>query len=640
MTQDVPSSTHCPQCGATVPENAVHGLCPRCVFAKAMAVTGGAAMEPPDLEAVRAAFPQLEVISLIGAGGMGAVFKARQPQLDRFVALKLLVSEHTDEDRFAERFQREAQALARLSHPHIITIHDFGKAGGFYYLLMEYVDGVNLRQATASGRFTPEQALAIVPPICEALQYAHERGIVHRDIKPENLLLDRQGLLKIADFGIARMLGANDTSTDGSSPAGDLTQADALGTPSYMAPEQRTSPATVDHRADIYSLGVVFYELLTGELPNDRFEPPSGKVRIDVRLDEIVLRALSETPERRYSTALEFKTQLAEVTSQASASSKHSPAPLPADPHKYECSSITRRSWRPSRRWIVASAALLFIAGVLVLVPWLVLPPEYFVEASLEPWPSQFADSPGQREQRPPYDPVSYEIEIQRMLKTATLYPVIQELGLIKVYSGHGPELPKAKVYRLLVRDLQLMEVRATGLIVVGAYNTDPQLAAKIANAIAMSYQRQRLKDDQDFLELSNYQTKEFVSQLRKAVDIDSMEMARIRESADLSDRDPEDITVPGRKKGEGDSLADVEKYARAKSQYIQDRNLLETAELRFAEARMKQGLGPPVKIWQMAELPSSPVGFSPKRLLSRVKSWFERRRDIPSGLVSGGRNK
>lgn len=636
MTQDVPSSTRCPQCGATVPENAVHGLCPRCVFAKAMAVTGGAAMDPPDLEAVRAAFPQLEVISLIGAGGMGAVFKARQPQLDRFVALKLLVSEHTDEDRFAERFQREAQALARLSHPHIITIHDFGKAGGFYYLLMEYVDGVNLRQATASGRFTPEQALAIVPPICEALQYAHERGIVHRDIKPENLLLDRQGQLKIADFGIARMLGASDTPTDGSSSAGDLTQADALGTPSYMAPEQRTSPATVDHRADIYSLGVVFYELLTGELPNDRFEPPSGKVRIDVRLDEIVLRALSETPERRYNTALEFKTQLAEVTSQASASSKYSPAPLPAAPHGDECSSTIRRSWRPSRRWIAASAALLFIAGALVLTPWLVLPPEYLAKATLEPRASQFTDSPSQREQRPPYDPIAYEIEIQRMLKTAILYPVIQELGLIKVYSGHGPELPKAKVYRLLVRDLQLMEVRArdTGLIEVGAYNTDPQLAANIANVIAVLYQRQEFEDDKDSLERSNYQTKAFISQLRKAVDIDSMEMARIRKSADLLDRDPGDITVPGRKKGEGDSLADVNKYAQAKRQYIHDKNLLETAELRFAEARMKQGLGPSVKIWQMAKPPSSPVGFSPTRLLSRVKSWFERRRDVPSRLV------
>ncbi len=275
-----------------------------------MAATGGPAIEPPELEAVRAAFPHLEVLSLIGAGGMGAVFKARQPQLDRLVALKLLASDRTGDERFAERFQREAQALARLSHPHIVTIHDFGKAGPFFFLLMEFVDGVNLRQATAAGRLTPEQALAIVPPICEALQYAHERGIVHRDIKPENLLLDKAGRLKIADFGIARILGASDAASTGSASAGDLTQADALGTPGYMAPEQKATPQVVDHRADIYSLGVVFYEMLTGELPAERLQPPSRKVQVDVRIDEIVLRALEKIPEQRFQQASGMKAEL------------------------------------------------------------------------------------------------------------------------------------------------------------------------------------------------------------------------------------------------------------------------------------------------------------------------------------------
>src|SRR4029453_17533184 len=153
-----------------------------------------------------------------------------------------------------------------------------------------YVDGVNLRQALNARRFTPQQALAIVPPVCEALQYAHENGIVHRDIKPENLLLDKTGRVKIADFGIAKMLR-----TDGTGDAPDESQ--SIGTPQYMAPEQRNSPRTADHRADIYSLGVVLYEMLTGELPGAALQPPSRKVTIDVRLDEIVLRALEKSPE-------------------------------------------------------------------------------------------------------------------------------------------------------------------------------------------------------------------------------------------------------------------------------------------------------------------------------------------------------
>ena len=122
------------------------------------------------------------------------------------MALKILAPQHAAKPDFAERFSREAQALAEVNHPHIVTVHDFGQAGEFYFLLMEFIDGVSLRQAMGAGRLSPEQALAIVPPICEALQFAHERGIVHRDIKPENLLLDKEGRVKIADFGIARIM--------------------------------------------------------------------------------------------------------------------------------------------------------------------------------------------------------------------------------------------------------------------------------------------------------------------------------------------------------------------------------------------------------------------------------------------------
>src|SRR5205085_104681 len=259
--------------------------------------------------------PQLEIIELIGHGGMGAVYKARQKSLGRLVAIKILPPQQAAKPSFAERFSREAQALAELNHPNIVTVHDFGRAGEFYFLMMEYIDGVNLRQAMMAGRFAPRQALAIVPPICEALQFAHDRGIVHRDIKPENLLLDKAGRVKIADFGIARIMGTGlDPASGAALPESpSLTQNSVLGTPRYMAPEQSADPAQADHRADIYSLGVVLYELLTGELPAGKLEPPSRKVQIDVRLDAIVLRALENTPELRYQTIGEMRTQVLTV---------------------------------------------------------------------------------------------------------------------------------------------------------------------------------------------------------------------------------------------------------------------------------------------------------------------------------------
>lgn len=324
-----------------MPANAPQGLCPKCLLLGVAAPTepdlaqGHQRPPPPARDTVAAAFPQLEILELIGQGGMGCVFKARQPQLNRLVALKILPEALARDAAFAARFLREAQTLAALSHPNIVTIHDFGQAGGFFYLLMEFVDGVNLRQALHAGRFTPEQALAIVPPLCDALQFAHERGIVHRDIKPENLLLDKNGRIKIADFGIAKMLAAENgpltpslshRTGEGARRAGEgetgqgagsqpsLTGNSAAGTPGYMAPEQKSTPQKVDSRADIYSLGVVFYEMLTGELPADKLQPPSRKVQIDVRLDEIVLRALEKTPELRYQTAADLRTELETLT--------------------------------------------------------------------------------------------------------------------------------------------------------------------------------------------------------------------------------------------------------------------------------------------------------------------------------------
>ncbi len=341
----MPNGNTCPQCGAALPAGALAGLCPACLLQQGAAgdtATGprAAIFVPPAPADLAAKFPQLEILELLGRGGMGAVYKARQKQLDRIVALKILPPAVAQDPSFAVRFAREAKALAKLNHPNIVTLYEFGQAGrgdvhvapnqtgdvdvaapSLFYFLMEYVDGMNLRQLLSAGRVTPKEALAIVPPICDALQFAHDRGIVHRDIKPENILLSKEGQVKIADFGVAKIVAREPAATTaGGTLAPPSTQTEAglvMGTPPYMAPEQTEHPSEVDHRADIYSLGVVFYQMLTGELPKGKFEAPSKKVVIDVRLDEVVLRALEKEPDRRYQQVSEVKTQVETIATTA-----------------------------------------------------------------------------------------------------------------------------------------------------------------------------------------------------------------------------------------------------------------------------------------------------------------------------------
>jgi len=338
----VPETTKCPQCGTPLPGGALTGLCPACLLAQGAAsetVTQDRQprFEPPTVAELASLFPHLEIYELIGKGGMGAVYKARQKQLDRLVALKILPPGSGSDAAFAERFTREARALARLNHPGIVTLYEFGQVPTssstssatqrpqipLYFFLMEFVDGVNLRQLLAHGRVSAREALAIVPQICDALQFAHDQGIVHRDVKPENILLDRRGRVKVADFGLAKIVAASQATSrskgtheiarqpEPSGPSGELTQAGkVMGTPQYMSPEQMEAPSEVDHRADIYALGVVFYQMLTGELPGKPLEPPSKKVLIDIRLDEVVLRALERKPDLRFQQAGLLKTQV------------------------------------------------------------------------------------------------------------------------------------------------------------------------------------------------------------------------------------------------------------------------------------------------------------------------------------------
>lgn len=361
MNETAANAPKCPRCGGSLAVDAPEGLCPGCLAAVNLVgdtqFTGG---EPPGAQPLTPAelaphFPQLEILECLGRGGMGVVYKARQKSLHRLVALKLLAPERVADPKFAKRFAHEAKALAALNHPSIVTIYDFGEAGGFYILLMEFVDGVNLRQAMTAGRFTPEQALAIVPPVCEALQYAHEHGIVHRDIKPENLLLDREGRVKIADFGIAKIMGAD------SSGVG-MAESQPAGTPQYMAPEQKEHRVT-DHRTDIYSLGVVLYEMLTGELPADKLQPPSKHVQMDVRIDEIVLRALEVKPGMRFATVAEFGTQVEAIKGRGERQ------PSEAEEPRNQIAGVALLTPRGRRKSIAIMGAVL--AGGLVIFIWI-----------------------------------------------------------------------------------------------------------------------------------------------------------------------------------------------------------------------------------------------------------------------------
>jgi serine/threonine protein kinase len=262
--------------------------------------------EPPSPQELTARLPNLEVLELLGHGGMGIVYKGRQPFLDRLVAIKLIRPDFGNDTDSQERFIREARSLAKLLHPNIVTVFDFGKAGDLCYLVMEYVEGTSLRQLIAHKSVSARDVLDFVPQIGEALRHAHESGIVHRDVKPENVLVDKRNRVRLVDFGIALLLD----------PTGRRAADDRIaGTLGYMAPEQFSMPESVDHRADIYSTGVVCFEMLTGEIPHRQpVPPPSSKSATDLRFDPIVLKAVERDRDRRYQQIGQMNADLALIT--------------------------------------------------------------------------------------------------------------------------------------------------------------------------------------------------------------------------------------------------------------------------------------------------------------------------------------
>jgi serine/threonine protein kinase len=261
--------------------------------------------QPPSPEHLQTLLPAYEILSIIGKGGMGAVYQGRQKSLDRLVAIKLLPPEAADNDmEFVARFKNEARTMAKMNHPAIVHVYDFGETtDGQLYIVMEYIDGTDVAKMIQSqGKLPPEHALAITAHVCDALQYAHTHGVVHRDIKPANILLNMEGQVKVADFGLAKTA---DTSQAG------LTKTNmAMGTPDFVAPETLTPGMSIDGRADLYAVGVMLYNMLTGQVPRGAFRMPSVTCATDMRFDKIIGKAMEMDRELRYQTSLDLRRDL------------------------------------------------------------------------------------------------------------------------------------------------------------------------------------------------------------------------------------------------------------------------------------------------------------------------------------------
>jgi eukaryotic-like serine/threonine-protein kinase len=254
--------------------------------------------EAPSLEVLAGLLPAYEFHSFIAQGGMGAVYKARQRALDRDVAIKVLPRELGADPAFHQSFEIEAKAMARLNHPNLIGVYDSGDIDGMLYIVMEYVNGKSLYHSAYNLAVDPEQAAALVKGICDGLAHAHENGVIHRDIKPANILLNEKVVPKIGDFGLAR-------------PADAVTPGLTMGTPGYTAPEIYENPEHFDVKTDIYAVGVILYELLTGHKPEDEdMQPPSTIVACDKKLDAIWQKSTDPDPARRYNSAEEMAKDL------------------------------------------------------------------------------------------------------------------------------------------------------------------------------------------------------------------------------------------------------------------------------------------------------------------------------------------
>ncbi|MGC6467738.1 MAG: protein kinase domain-containing protein [Akkermansiaceae bacterium] len=399
----------------------------------------------PEVEELRQYFPAYELGGFIAQGGMGAVYSAQQKSLDRPVAIKVLPRQLGADPQFRASFEAEAKAMAKLNHPNLIGVFDFGDADGMLYIVMELVEGKSLFHSAHGKVIDQTPAAEIVAAICRGLSHAHQGGILHRDIKPANILLGPDATPKIGDFGLARPTGTEHNPEE-----------TIWGTPGYAAPEVLENPQSVDHRTDIYAVGVLLYELLTGQIPSTPWQHPSSLANCDPRFDAIIRRATHPAAGMRYNSASEMADDLESIL----ASLAHGPAqvasPLgtftpPASPTPVQ---PTLASAKPKSGLLVmvAIVALLAIVGGFIYSssdknppastpPTGSLPDEETETPKEDPKPIATADLPEEDPKTPP-------TPLPEPVPTPTVEPEKVE-GPLEALARLSPELRKGNFEEL-----------------------------------------------------------------------------------------------------------------------------------------------------------------------------------------------
>ena len=414
--------------------------------------TGGVVRwTPPAPEHLEAMLPQYDQWQMLGCGGMGAVYQARQVSLDRLVAIKVLPPQAAeDELEFVARFQNEARTMAKVSHPAIVAVYDFGATSDeLLYIVMEFIDGTDVaKMIQAQGRLTADHALAITAHVCDALAYAHEHGVIHRDIKPANVLINMEGAVKVADFGLARMHDPAQTS--------GLTQGGmTMGTPDYVAPEALIPGVMVDGRADLYAVGVMLYNMLTGEIPRGFFKLPSEKTGSDPRFDAIVRKAMEQEVEKRYQSAREIRRDLDQILTVPVAKVKTQPQRAVGMPPQQRSRAHVPPPPPKGAPWGLIAAALVVLGGGAVFFMKRgnsTAPPPKAAEITSEPAQALSAaasDAPKAVKSVPPVRPV--------IVQTDPNAPKGSPLSKLPVVSHAGHH------YQVVGQEMSLREAAARG---------------------------------------------------------------------------------------------------------------------------------------------------------------------------------
>lgn len=354
-------------------------------------------------------FGPYHITAPLGAGGMAAVYKAYQPSVDRFVAIKVLPQHFAKDQQFVQRFEREAKVLAKLQHPNILPVYDYGQTDGYTYLVMSFVESGDLSELMQGKKLPLPEIGRIITQVGDALDYAHAQGVVHRDIKPSNILVDQRGNCLLTDFGLAKMVAGT---SEKLTATGFV-----VGTPAYMAPEQGLGEPA-DGRSDIYALGIILYELMTGQVPfqaetpiavvmkhihDPLISPRNFQTDISEPVERVILKALAKNPEDRFTTAGEMVAAFQAAINTAGPATPLDPIPPTATHISQVKPPVAKPSAQTARSglgllWVAGGLAALVLIGLVAMGVWLLLAYELIddepVQAAPIAAPTQPASQP------------------------------------------------------------------------------------------------------------------------------------------------------------------------------------------------------------------------------------------------------